>query len=66
MEKATELLRGNVLRPFGLVLLGFIVVQSNGLVAVKPFLVQVFTLFGVPMDPNWASVSKLIWCCVFV
>lgn len=56
LTKAGELLGGNVLRPFSVVMLGFIVVQSNGIVAVKPFLVQVFKLFGVPMDPNWASV----------
>lgn len=56
LEKAGELLRPNVLRPFALVVMCFIIVQSNGIAAVKPFLVQVFKVFGVPMDPNWASV----------
>lgn len=50
-------MRSYVLKPFVLVLLCFIIVQSNGIAAIKPFLVQVFEIFGVPMDPNWASVS---------
>lgn len=57
LSKATELLRANVLRPFGLVVICFIIVQANGIAAIKPFLVQIFEAFGVPMDPNWASVS---------
>lgn len=49
-------MRSNVLRPFALVVLCFVIVQSNGIAAIKPFLVQVFQIFGVPMDANWASV----------
>lgn len=56
-DQARELMRSNVVKPFVLVVMCFIIVQSNGIAAIKPFLVQVFEIFGVPMDPNWASVS---------
>lgn len=62
LSKATELWNGNVLRPFGLVVMCFVIVQSNGIAAIKPFLVQVFQIFGVPMNANWASVGAgLFW-----
>lgn len=55
-EKAKDLVRSKTLRPLVLVALVFFVVHANGNSAVRPFLVQVFQTFGVPMDPNWASV----------
>lgn len=56
MEKAKDLLRRKALRPLLLVGVSFFFVHANGNSAVRPFLVQVFQVFGVPMDPNWASV----------
>lgn len=46
----------STLRPFILTMLTFITIQFNGLVAVRPYLVQIFQTYGFPLDPNWASV----------
>lgn len=56
MEKARDLVRRKTLSPLLLVGIVFFVVHANANSAVRPFLVQVFQTFGVPMDPNWASV----------
>lgn len=56
MEKAKDLVRRKTLRPLLLVGVTFFFVHANANSAVRPFLVQVFQVFGVPMDPNWASV----------
>lgn len=55
-EKAKDLVRPKTLRPLLLVAIVFFVVHVNVNSAVRPFLVQVFQIFGIPMDPNWASV----------
>lgn len=55
-EKARDLVRRKTLSPLLLVGIAFCVVHANANSAVRPFLVQVFQTFGVPMDPNWASV----------
>lgn len=47
-------------RPFALTMLAFTTCQFNGLVAMRPYLVQIFQTFGFPLDPNWASVSMSI------
>lgn len=56
MDKAKDLVRTKTIRPLILVTFIFFVVHINVNSAVRPFLVQVFQTFGVPMDPNWATV----------
>lgn len=57
-----DMLLPSTLRPFVLTLFAFITCQFNGLVAVRPYLVQIFQTFGFPLDPNWASVSiRISW-----
>lgn len=29
------------------------------LVPIRPYMVQLFTIYDVPMDPNWATVRRI-------
>ncbi|XP_055607908.1 facilitated trehalose transporter Tret1-like [Uranotaenia lowii] len=55
--KFKELLRKRNLRPFVLVMLMFIFGQLSGLTGMRPYLVQIFQAYEVPLDANWATVS---------
>lgn len=55
-QKIRDLFRPKTLRPFGLLMLMFFVVQISGNSAIRPFLVQIFQTFRLPIDANWASV----------
>lgn len=58
-EKVKDLFRTKTLRPFGLLLFCMCVIQSSGNAAIRPFLVQLFETFRIPMDANWGSVRYL-------
>lgn len=60
-EKVHDLLRMKTLRPFALLLFCFVVIHSSGNMAIRPFLVQLFKTFGIPLDANVGLVSWLIW-----
>lgn len=47
----------NTIKPFLLVIFVSLIVQFNGMIPIKPYMIQVFKAFRIPMDPNWASVS---------
>lgn len=51
-----DMLLPSTYRPFLLTMLVFMTCQFNGLVSIRPYLVQIFQTFGFPLDPNWASV----------
>lgn len=51
-----ELFRHGTRRPFGLIMVAFVLVQFSGLSAVRPFMVQLFQTFAIPMDPNMGTV----------
>lgn len=55
-EKMHDLVQIGTRRPFYLLTIAFIVSQFSGLSAIRPFLVQIFQTFAVPMDPNMATV----------
>lgn len=55
--KLKELTRKRNLRPFVLVMLFFVFGQLSGLTGMRPYLVQIFQAYGVPLDANWATVS---------
>ncbi|XP_055542460.1 facilitated trehalose transporter Tret1-like [Wyeomyia smithii] len=55
--KLQELMRKRNLRPFVLVMLLFAFGQLSGLTGMRPYLVQIFQAYGVPLDANWATVS---------
>uniref|UniRef100_A0A182NQQ7 Major facilitator superfamily (MFS) profile domain-containing protein n=1 Tax=Anopheles dirus TaxID=7168 RepID=A0A182NQQ7_9DIPT len=55
--KLKELMRKRNLRPFVLVMLFFVFGQLSGLTGMRPYLVQIFQAYGVPLDANWATVS---------
>lgn len=55
--KLQELMRKRNLRPFVLVILLFVFGQLSGMTGMRPYLVQIFQAYGVPLDANWATVS---------
>lgn len=55
-ETVPELMGRSTRRPFALILFGFLLMQFTGLSAIRPFLVQIFQTFAIPMDPNWGTV----------
>lgn len=56
--KAKELMRKRTLKPFCLVLALFAFCQFGGLHGMRPYLIQVFETFDLPIDSNWATVSN--------
>lgn len=55
-DKVKELLRKRTMKPFILVIAMFAFIQFSGLSGMRPYLVQIFQAFGVPMDANYATV----------
>ncbi|CAD7092819.1 unnamed protein product [Hermetia illucens] len=73
MEKLGEIKRKRTLKAFALVLSIFAFGQFSGLLAMRPFLVQIFKAYGVQLDPSWGtvvlglvSVFANLSCMVFV
>lgn len=60
-EKMHDLVQIGTRRPFYLLTMAFFVTQFSGLSAIRPFLVQIFQAFAVPMDPNLATVFFVIF-----
>lgn len=56
-EKVRELLRKRTLRPFALIIACFTITQFSGLTSIRPYLVQIFDAYAVPIDANWATVG---------
>jgi hypothetical protein len=57
MRKLRELLKPQTLRPLSLVFMFFFFQQCSGFTAMRPYMVQVFQEFGLPMDAYWVTVS---------
>lgn len=55
-ELIRELYRKRTLKPFVLVIIMFVFSQFSGLQAMRPYLVQIFQTYAVPIDANWATV----------
>jgi hypothetical protein len=55
-ELLKELMRQRTLKPFMIVLVMFAFCQFSGLSGMRPYLVQIFDSFGVPVDSNWCTV----------
>lgn len=55
-EKLKEMLRKRTLKPFFLVLAFFTFCQLSGMHGMRPYLVQIFETFDLPIDSNWATV----------
>lgn len=50
-----ELTRKRTLKPFFIVMTMFTFCQFSGLVAMRPYLVQIFQTYQVPIDASWAT-----------
>lgn len=55
-ELLKEIFRKRTLKPFTLVMTMFLVCQFSGLTAMRPYFVQIFQAFSVPIDASWATV----------
>lgn len=51
-----ELLRKRTRRPFALIMFCFVVTQFGGMHSIRPYMVQIFSVFSVPIDPSWTTV----------
>lgn len=56
-ELVKELFRKRTLKPFILVITMFVFCQFSGLTAMRPYLVQIFQAFSVPINSSWATVA---------
>jgi hypothetical protein len=56
IELFRELFRKRTMKPFMLVITMFLICQFSGLTAMRPYLVQIFRTFAVPIDASWATV----------
>lgn len=54
-ELMTELLRKRTLKPFFVVMTMFTFCQFSGLIAMRPYLVQIFQIYEVPIDASFAT-----------
>ena len=55
-EMLKEIFRKRTLKPFTLVMTMFLFCQFSGLSAMRPYFVQIFQAFSVPIDASWATV----------
>lgn len=55
-ELAKELVRKRTLKPFFIVIMMFVFAQFSGLSSMRPYLVQIFQAFAVPIEASWATV----------
>lgn len=56
MELLKELLRKRTLKPFSLLIMMFVFCQFSGLSSMRPYLVQLFQAYEVPIDASSATV----------
>lgn len=56
IELWKELLRKRTLKPFMLVITMFLFCQFSGITGMRPYFVQIFQAFSVPIDASWATV----------
>lgn len=61
------------LKPFFIVTMYFVFTQMSGLAGMRPYLVQIFHTYQVPVDPNWATfivgllkLSGNVFCMISV
>lgn len=56
-ELVKELFRKRTLKPFILVLTMFMFQQFSGLSGMRPYMVQIFQAFSIPINASWATVA---------
>lgn len=56
LEKMRELTRKRTLKPFLLVMSIFMLSQFTGIIAMRPYTVQILQAYGIPLDASWATV----------
>lgn len=58
VDKLRSLFYRNTLRPLMLTFTLFLFAQFSGYPPMRPYLVVVLKAYGIPIDPNWATVSN--------
>lgn len=51
-----ELVRKRTVKPIVIVTVFFAITQFCGMAGMRPYLIQIFQAYGVPVDPSWATV----------
>lgn len=51
-EKMRDLLRKRTLKPFFIITLMFFVLQFSGMFAMRPYIMQILDIYGVPFSPS--------------
>lgn len=59
-DKIKELIRKRTMRPFAVVIFCFAITQFCGVTSMRPYMVQIFETYQLPIDSNWATVSQQI------
>ncbi|GAB0097348.1 facilitated trehalose transporter Tret1 [Sergentomyia squamirostris] len=60
IEKMKELIRKRTLKPMFIVTMFFLICQFSGLSGMRPYLVQIFQAYGIPVNPNWATATTAL------
>lgn len=55
-ERWLEMRRKRTVRPFALIMFCFVIAQFGGMQSIRPYMVQLFGVFRVPLDANWTTV----------
>lgn len=71
-ELIRELYRKRTLKPFIIVITMFFFSQFSGMASMRPFIVQIFQTYSIPIDSSWATVvigivgffSNILCMCV--
>uniref|UniRef100_A0A0K8TQS7 Putative sugar transporter n=1 Tax=Tabanus bromius TaxID=304241 RepID=A0A0K8TQS7_TABBR len=56
LQRITELKRKRTIKAFILVACLFAISQFSGIASMRPYMVQIFKAYRVPLDPNWTTV----------
>lgn len=55
-KRLRELIRKRTLKPFLVVTMTYFFCQFSGFIAMRPYIVLIFKVYGTPIDPNQATV----------
>lgn len=59
-EKIKELSRKRTMRPFAIIMFCFAIAQFSGMTSIRPYMVQIFKAYAMPIDANWATVRTIV------
>lgn len=57
-DRMKELVRKRTMRPFAVIIFCFAISQFCGMTSIRPYMVQIFETFQLPINSNWATVCQ--------